>query len=108
MKRIDDLGISPRPWSSECGISAYRVRSSDNECVTVICSRHARRDSRLISAAPELYDALREAVIGMCHDCPNCSGYPNYGCKDKACECFPAKWREALAKAAGEEEQECK
>lgn len=59
MKRIDELGISPWPWRVKFGISAYRVRSQDENCVTVICSRSDRNDANLIAAAPELYEALQ-------------------------------------------------
>lgn len=68
MKTIEQLGVSPAPW--EVGkrvpfcedtiiFRGHRVIAS---CNSVYSEKQARRDARLIAAAPELYEALREIV----------------------------------------------
>ena len=105
MKRLEELGISPAPWT---------VSPRDNTIVTThngyrvaagCCERYdgGRENARLIAAAPKLFECLREAVLEMCHECLSCGGYPSYECKDPNDRCFLAKWRAALAEAAGEE-----
>lgn len=111
MKRLEELGISPAPWR----VSDAQHYWVDDTNGKMVCDgltfrgndenadAEERANARLIAAAPELYECLREAVLEMCHECLSCGGYPSYKCKDPNDRCFLAKWRAALAEAAGEE-----
>lgn len=106
MKRLEKLGISPTPWKiDKCSNGWIVVRDAKGKYAATPDGdeeTEAISNARLIVIAPELYECLREAIIGMCHDCPNCTGYPEYNCKNKECDCFPARWRAVLTNAAGE------
>lgn len=96
MKRVGQLGISVVPWRSMIRpIHAIRDANGDVVCETNIVSVE---DTRLIAAAPELYECLHEAVIRKC-SC--CTTDDDGGCDFE--ECFVNKWRKALEKAGGAE-----
>lgn len=65
MKTVEQLGISPAPWKAVQGVSLW-VESSDGICVAddidMIDDETGEANARLIAAAPELYEALREIV----------------------------------------------
>ena len=71
--------------------------------IATVCNLCKARpsDARLIAAAPEMYEALREAVKSYCEAL-------NYFVNgDQRCdpgECPARKWRSVLAKASGESE----
>jgi len=87
MRTIDELGISPTPWESH---KQFVIANDDG---SVIAATNIR-DARLIAAAPELYECLCEAIHQTC-----------LYCKYKKCkECKVVnKWKDAIAKAGGEE-----
>ena len=106
MKRIEELGISQWPWKTEfCELndekSPFVVGTGDN--VSSLDGQFCESDANLIAAAPELYEALRDAIIAECIGCRYCGLNPKYECNNHDCRQAPAKWRAAIAKAAGEE-----
>ena len=95
IKKIEELGISPAPWN-EYKSSVYDA----NKKLMMMFAEHLeaeRAAAKLVSAAPDLYDCLREAVCEMCHDCPR----NNHDSREECDQCFVQRWRDALAKAAG-------
>ena len=107
MKKLEELGISPTPWSVESTPNILHpdvISSVKTDIVCIGCRDYA--NARLIAAAPELYKCLREAVVENCHDCGNLDNEMSAYQDDFVChndKCFVKKWRHALAKAAGEE-----
>lgn len=76
MKTVEQLGISPAPWTADMETSSSCVY--DNLGVLVCIEEHSDltsdreldwRNARLIAAAPELYEALRGLLEIVCGDC---------------------------------------
>lgn len=97
MKKLSKLDIYPTPWTSVTAdgrsddIVRDRLGGIVAEAMTVY-------DARLISAAPDLYEALREIYedfVPMCNvEC--------HGCKhEMGCNKWAARARAALEKAGG-------
>ena len=120
MKRIEELFISQWPWKmyhkdmiyhKDCRDSkVFYVEAQNLDGITYIdCNKEQIPRERgfanaaIISAAPDLYEALREAILAECIGCRYCGPHPEYKCDNHDCRQAPAKWRAALAKAAGEE-----
>ena len=110
MKTLEELGISPWPWSVThySGCDWSQVFDRDRGLVTAgsedgFCGTN---EAPLIAAAPELYEALREAVADRCTECHEVNDYESdIGTEWQMCmDCPVRKWRAALAKAAGESE----
>lgn len=107
MKTLEQLGISPAPWKvcdgRSLGGDVIGIECEDKPAHLVagdVILKEA--DAQIMSAAPELYRGLREAVVEVCHDCPYCGVRPDYRCSNRNCLGLAALWRAALAKAAGE------
>ena len=107
MKTLEQLGISPTPWSVD---DHNNIRTGDGHTLaaTMVSDAYGhdrtKNDAFIIAAAPELYKRLREAVVEVCHDCPYCGARPDYKCSNQNCLGLATLWRAALAKAAGESE----
>ena len=105
MKRIDELGITTWPWryigyhNHKNGeyIHLGEVKFADGR---KLCYDISQPNAHIVSAAPELYEALREAVSDKCVGCCRRVDDENGNC---ASLCMVGSWRKALAKAAGEE-----
>lgn len=100
MKALKELGVSPVPWNAVRSTVSLRVDSADGICVAddidMIDDETGEANARLIAAAPELYEALREIVADnkcglMCSLC---------GAADK---CKIRRAVAALEKAGGAE-----
>ena len=98
MKRIEELGISPWPWSAEIA-DDDRFVIRDSEGYEIAQAFSGGYDSAIMSAAPDLYEALRGLLEIVCVDCKS-----SYEVDGKCVGCPRVKAaRAALAKAAGEE-----
>ena len=106
MKTLEELGISRTPWYIEknTGVLCAKSEHYKHPIVDDCGNFDNNNDKLLISAAPELYEALREAILAECIGCRYCGPHPKYECDNHDCRQAPAKWRAALAKAAGESE----
>lgn len=126
MKKLEELGISPVPWKA--GINPHIATILDGyegKCIyangdvnntpyvgfaNVVNgdTASAIRNARLIAAAPELYDCLREAIVEHCYNCEHSHDGYHHRVDGEQCQrggdCLVKEWRKALAKAAGEEE----
>jgi len=112
MKTIDELGISPMPWSvrdevpldggdDPCG--KWLVDGDGNDLITALDGDGIdgiTANARLIAAAPELYKALNEAVENM--EEIECDPDGCAACLNNF-DCVIPKFRAALAKAGGKE-----
>ncbi len=102
MKTLEQLGISPAPW--DCALTetaawveeahGLSVANMDTDETPDLDQAHA--NARLISAAPELYEALREAVEERCGNCDGREYRPEY-----CLGCHVLNWKAALEKAKG-------
>ena len=104
MKKLEELGISPTPWRQEAnGYGTLDVLGSDDSLVVAYenpIDMNDQENRRLISAAPDLYDALRGLLEIVCVDCKS-----PYEINGKCVKCPRVVAAEAaLAKASGESE----
>ena len=110
MKKLEQLGISPSPWSiNEDGEVWCKYISNaiqPNKIRTRVVARpnfyfdESKSDAHLIAAAPELYDALLKALPWLAD-----IGEEVVGTEPAACIAEIVKEAEAaIAKASGESE----
>lgn len=103
IKGIDELGISPCPWTAESGPLASIVfaatQTADRESVCASTGETRREDAALIAAAPVLYANLHEAVYEFCHACAARKGDGIGTCDQTDGRCYVQRWRATLAKA---------
>lgn len=107
MKTLEQLDVPPAPWTvqykSHEGMVQYAdlVIDATGNCVATVIpyDNHPSPSTRLMAAAPKLYEALREAVVHECYSCEwNAADFSKCGYGGK---CAAKKWRKALKKAGG-------
>lgn len=113
MKKLEELGISPAPWRKvydEYGDeeAQYQVAVADARFpvgAVTLSGNYCEADAMLIAASPELYTSLHDAVEEKCTECHQINDYESdIGVEWQMCKgCQVKKWRDALAKASGEE-----
>ena len=100
MKTLEQLGISPSPWSVD---DHNNIRTGDGHTLAATMVSNAyghdrtEHDAFIIAASPELYDTLQSLVEYIDRECIPCG--------ETACELMAAA-HNVLAKAAGESEVE--
>lgn len=69
MKKIEQLGISPAPWRKQGNslITGTIIASDGTDVIDYgwnryLIGKYGDQNARLISAAPDLYEALRECL----------------------------------------------
>lgn len=92
MKTLAELGISPAPWY--VGETNKKRALIDNTGFILANTTGNPCDADLLTAAPDLYECLYEAVEYHCSKCPA------HGCGCNK-DCLFYKWRAALEKAGG-------
>lgn len=111
MKKLEELGISPAPWSKvfdEFGDeeAQYQVAVADSRFpvgASTLSGDYCEADAMLIAASPELYDAGQktEAVLTGLFKLDEFAALLKSGAADALIACRD-ELRKALAKASGE------
>lgn len=108
MKTLEQLGVSPAPWTKRGDCSMYgEILAADDTLVVnydwnASCMAEPKDEpnARLISAAPDLYKALRECVGEMCKFCGKTEIGKRLRC-EMGCETI-RRAKTAIEKAGGE------
>lgn len=104
MKTSKELGISPAPWTNvietEKPFETNSVWDARNGGILTGGYTESLNDARLIAAAPDLYEALRECIGEMCKFCKDTEIGKSMPC-ERGCETM-RRARAALEKAGGE------
>lgn len=98
MKTVEQLGISPAPWSNTVGtekpFETNSVWDARNGGILTGGYAESLNDARLIAAAPELYEALAALL--------NCSEMEAPFTKESGMSIAMDMARKAIEKAGGE------
>lgn len=105
VKNLEQLGISPVPWHAD---ELNDVVKKNNGVVAFTSGWNAQStaNARLLAAAPELYEALREIYddFEIYEDFDPMCNRECHGCEhEPGCSKWAAKARRALEKAGGAE-----
>lgn len=99
MKTLDELGISPAPWSNTVGtekpFETNSVWDARNGGILTGGYAESLNDARLIAAAPELYEALAALL--------NCAEKEAPFTRESGMSIAMSMARKAIEKAGGEE-----
>lgn len=100
MKKFEDLGCAPAPWSNIVGgtekpFETNSVWDAMNGGILTGGYAESLNDARLIAAAPDLYEALAALL--------NCSEKEAPFTKESGMSIAMAMARKAIEKAGGEE-----
>lgn len=103
MKTLNELGTSPAPWTATADADGGVVVNDENRHGIAACGHTAEGDvnfanARLISAAPDLYEMLREACKMYCAICAYWKEREEKYCP--SCHVW-RRWHKALEKAGG-------
>lgn len=104
MKTVEQLGISPAPWTKRGDCSTYGEILAADDTLVVDYDWNASSPAEpndepnalLISAAPELYEALRGLLEIVCGDCNSA-----YNVDGKCVKCPRVVAAEAALEKAG-------
>lgn len=105
MVKLSELGITPSPWRV---ITVNGKLEAVESCLGIssptVCNakRMKKADAQIMSAAPDMYDALWERCFGETTtvNCSKCGGN-DHGIESCSKTCPLYKSRMALAKASG-------
>ena len=105
MKTLKEMGISPAPWTATVDANGEIMVNDENRYGIAAFGFVAEGDvnyanARLTAAAPELYEALREAMEERCRWC----GYDEQGIPETCVwqrSCPVQRWRKVIEKAGG-------
>ncbi|MGE4564206.1 MAG: hypothetical protein AB7F32_05000 [Victivallaceae bacterium] len=120
---MSETKFTPGPWEADCRLGVFVIRPEGD---SLRCLSGASNDSivyqegrgmpnsnyrylteeqeanaRLMAAAPEMYEALSEAIHNSCIKI-GCHAYNNGECMNGPSLCCVQKWLAALKKARGE------
>ena len=114
---MDENKTTPPPWEvNHWFAETYVVRYPERDSGDIVArvpgnKKKATANANLISAAPELLDALKEAVLEYgCRDCiqGDCSCFirEKWRCDYNPEKCFVQRWLAAIRKAEGLEQED--
>ncbi len=102
MRRVDELGISETPWRKLP--KTKWIADSDKNYVAGVVKQYGLKtqnaNAKIIAAAPELYEALREAILEHCGVvCEEWKRRDGGYCD----MCYVNRWKKVVKKAGGGE-----
>lgn len=92
--------FTPGPWELKKTTARLEVAIPSNPRSSYAFSHIDGANAALITAAPEMYHDLHEAVVEMCFGCP--SNLEGVDCLIENNKCFVHRWKNTLKKARGE------
>lgn len=102
LKKLEELGISPAPWkhtfynTHENGRYTHLGEVWNGDMRKIVVDQK-QPDAQIMSAAPDMYDALWDLLFGKTGYCNVCKGHELGNCPT----CPQGKAMAALEKAGG-------